>query len=141
MSVNVEVIRAAIKAFNAGDVETMLALADPELEWRPAFGAATLGGTTYRGHAGFREYWHTAREIWETFRFEPEQFIEHDEQVVVIGRGRGRGHGSGIAIDQPLAMVWRVKAGKTRFGQTFADPASALRAAGLPADAKQHPPS
>lgn len=40
---SVEAIRRAIEAFNAGDVEQMLALADPELEWRPPFGAATDG--------------------------------------------------------------------------------------------------
>ena len=131
MATNVDVIRAAIEAFNAGDLDTMLALADPELEWRPAFGGATLGATEYRGHEGFREYWAAAEEIWEAFRFEPEEFIEAGDEVVVIGHGSGRARGSGIAIDQPLAMLWRVRAGKTLSGQTFADPELAKRAAGL----------
>lgn len=134
MSANADVIRAAIEAFNAGDVDRMLAIADQDLEWRPAFGDATLGATTYKGHEAFREYWRNARAVWEVFRFEPDRFIEHGDQVVVIGRGRGRGHGSGLEIDQPLAMVWRLRGGKTWFGQTFADAAGALRAAGLPTE-------
>jgi uncharacterized protein len=131
VAANVEVIRAAIEAFNVGDLDAMLAIADPDLEWRPAFGAATLGATAYRGHGGFRDYWRSAQEVWDAFRFEPEQFIERGDQVVVIGRGSGRARGSGIEIDQPFAMLWRLRAGKTVFGQTFADPALALRAAGV----------
>ena len=134
MSGNVEVIQAAIEAFNAGDLERMLTLADSGLEWRPAFGGATLGGSTYHGHAGFRQYWEAAREVWQEFRFGPDRFIERGDQVVVLGRGKGRGRGSNIEIDQPLAMLWRVRNGKTLFGQTFADPALALRAAGVPED-------
>ena len=60
---SVQVIRRAVEAFNAGDVEAMLALADPELEWRPAFGAATDGATAYHGHVGFRDYWRGTQDI------------------------------------------------------------------------------
>lgn len=38
-------IRRSIEAFNSGDVEEMLAIADQGLEWRPAFGAAMDGGS------------------------------------------------------------------------------------------------
>ncbi len=128
---NVEIVRRSIEAFNSGDVEQMLALADPELEWRPAFGAATGGATAYQGHAGFREYWRGTQEIWDRFHFSPERFIDDGESVVVIGRGSGRAKGSGVEIDQAFAMLWKVRAGKPVFGQTFTDPDEALRAAGL----------
>jgi ketosteroid isomerase-like protein len=128
---SVEVIRRSIEAFNAGDVEMMLALADRELEWRPAFGAAIGGATTYHGHAGFREYWRGTQEVWDRFHFSPERFVDDREQVVVLGRGSGRAKGSGVEIDQPFAMLWKVRAGKLVFGQTFTDPAEALRAAGM----------
>jgi len=49
---NVDVIRAAIEAFNSGDLDAMPAACDREYEWRPAFGAAPDGGTAYRGHDG-----------------------------------------------------------------------------------------
>ena len=112
-------IRAAIDAFNSGDIEAMLAIADPELEWRPAFGAATGGATIYRGHAGFREYWRGTREVWDYFHFEPERFTDDNTSILVVGRGSGRATGSGIDIDQPFAMPWNVRAGKTLRGQTF----------------------
>ncbi|HTU80191.1 MAG TPA: nuclear transport factor 2 family protein [Solirubrobacteraceae bacterium] len=123
-------IRKAIDAFNSGDVEQMLALSDDELEWRPMFGAATGGATAYHGHSGFREYWRGTQEIWEFFHFDPEQFVDDGNSIVVIGRGSGRSKGSGIEIDQPFAMVWKVRAGKAAFGQTFTDPDEARVAAG-----------
>jgi uncharacterized protein len=126
---DVNVIRRAIGAFNDGDVEAMLALADLDLEWRPAFGAAPDGATGYHGHLGFREYWRGAQDIWEHFRFEPEQFIDDGRSIVVIGRGSGRGKGSGIEINQPFAMLWQVRNGKTTFGQTFTDTDEARAAA------------
>jgi ketosteroid isomerase-like protein len=129
---NVDVIRRAIVAFNAGDIEQMLALADPELEWLPAFGAATGGATAYHGHAGFREYWRGTQEIWDHFHFTPERFIDEGETIVVVGRGSGHARGSGLQIEQPFAMLWRVRAGKPVFGRTFTDHGDALRAAGLP---------
>jgi ketosteroid isomerase-like protein len=127
----IEVIRRAIAAFNAGDIEWMLDLADPELEWLPAFGAATGGATAYRGHAEFGEYWRETQEIWDHFHFSAERFIDDDDRVVVVGRGSGRAKGSGVQIDQPFAMFWKVRAGKLVYGQTFTDHDEALRAAGL----------
>jgi len=134
---NVNLIRDCIAAFNAGDVEQMLALSDPELEWRPAFGGATGGATAYHGFAGFREYWCGTQEIWDRFHFEPEQFMDDGNSVLVVGRGSGRAKGSGVDIDQPFAMLFRVRSGKVLFGQTFVEPeqahaaANALKAVGL----------
>lgn len=48
----------------------------------------------------------------------------------MIGHGSGHAKGSGVEIDQPFAMLWKVRAGKLVFGQTFTDPAEALRAEG-----------
>jgi ketosteroid isomerase-like protein len=130
MPTNVDVVRRALDAFNSGDLEAMLAMQDPEFEWRPAFGGAMLGASVYRGPAAFREYWRDVQEIWNhTFRFDPENFSDHGNTVVVVGRGRGRARGSAIDIDQPFAMLFKVGRGKLVFGQTFADPNEALEAA------------
>ena|ERR1700682_5921240 len=126
---NVEVVRRGIEAFNLGDVNAILALADSEVEWRPAFGAATGGATAYHGHAGIREYWRGTQEIFDHFHFDAEQFIDDGISILVIGRGSGRAKGSGIQIDQPFAMLWKVRGGKAVFGQTFTDPDQARAAA------------
>ena len=128
---NLEIVKRGVDAFNSGDLEAMLAVCDQDFEWRPAFGAAMLGGTVYRGHAAFRQYWSDATEIWDQFRFDPESFREDGQTVVVVGRGSGRAKGSGIEIDQPFAMTFRLRDGKLAFGQTFTDPDEALRDAGL----------
>ena len=126
---DIELAKRALDAFNSGDVEKMIELADEALEWRPAFGGATGGATAYHGHDGFREYWRGTQEIFDHFRFEPEQFIDDGNSLVVIGRGSGRAKGSGIEIDQPFAMLWKIRGGKAVFGQTFTDPDEARAAA------------
>jgi ketosteroid isomerase-like protein len=130
MPTNVDVVRRALDAFNSGDLEAMLAMQDSEFEWHPAFGGAMLGASVYRGPAAFREYWRDVQDIWDhTFRFDPENFSDYGNTVVVVGRGRGRARGSAIDIDQQFAMLFEVRRGKLVFGQTFADPDQALEAA------------
>jgi hypothetical protein len=47
---NIDVIHRSIAAFNSGDLEEMIGLADPGWEWLPGFGAATDRRTAYHGH-------------------------------------------------------------------------------------------
>ena len=127
---NVEVVKRVLDAFNRGDLDAMLAEHDPELEWRPAFGGAMLGGASYRGQSGFREYWRDVQGAWgQTFRFDLEMFNHYGDTVVVVGRGEGRAEG--VEVGQPFAMLFRLRRGKIVFAQTYTDPADALRAAGL----------
>jgi ketosteroid isomerase-like protein len=50
---NVEIMRHALEAFAAADVERLLQFTDPDLEFEPHL--AMLEGN-YRGHGGIREF-------------------------------------------------------------------------------------
>ena len=126
---NVEVVRLGIEAFNSGDVNAILTLADTEVEWRPAFGAATGGATAYHGHAGIVSLGGAHRRSSITSTLTPSNSSTTGISILVIGRGTGRAKGSGIQIDQPFAMLWKVLGGKAVFGQTFTDPDQARAAA------------
>jgi ketosteroid isomerase-like protein len=91
--------------------------------------ARQWGATTYHGYDGFREYWRGTQDIWDYFHFEPEHFTDDGNSIVVVGRGSGRARGSGVEIDQPFAMLWKVRGRKAVFGETFTDPDEALAAA------------
>jgi hypothetical protein len=54
---NVEAFLRGSVAANSRDIEALLALLDPEVEWHPAM-AEVLGGeaTVYRGHEGVRAW-------------------------------------------------------------------------------------
>jgi uncharacterized protein len=127
---NVEIVKRGFDAFNRGDLDALLADWDVNLEWRPAFGGAMLGAASYRGDAGYREWWRDVQGTWDqTFRFTPETFSYNGNAVVVIGRGEGRM--KGVEMSQRLAALFRFRGGKIVFAQTYSDAADALRAAGL----------
>jgi hypothetical protein len=52
---NVELSLLAVDAWNRRDVEALIALADPDVEWHPAL-EEIVERKTYRGHAGMRQY-------------------------------------------------------------------------------------
>jgi ketosteroid isomerase-like protein len=56
-------------------------------------------------------------------------FNSGDLEAMLAMHDRGRARGSAIDIDQPFAMLFKVRRGKLVFGQTFADPDEALEAA------------
>jgi ketosteroid isomerase-like protein len=107
---NVEVARAFTEAFNAGDIEGVLACCHPEVEFHSTF--AQVGGATYRGHAGMRRWHRELRGVWnEGFRSEPEAFFDLGEQTLVYTVLSGAGRQSGIEAELPVAAVVRFRDG------------------------------
>ena len=51
-SADEEILRRAYEAFNARDIEAVLVLMHPEVDWPNG-----MEGGRVRGHAGVREYW------------------------------------------------------------------------------------
>jgi ketosteroid isomerase-like protein len=68
---------------------------------------------------------------WEDWRCEAEDFVEHDDYVVVLTRYWGRGKGSGATVDTRGAHVWKLREGKVIRLEVFADRANALKSIGL----------
>ncbi|MGH2951555.1 MAG: nuclear transport factor 2 family protein [Solirubrobacterales bacterium] len=124
-----EVIRRLLEAFNAGDVEGMVALTHPEGEIYPM--RAQLEGRGYQGHEGIREMMVDLREDWDDLEMEAQEFIEGDDATAVIGRLRGCGRASGVDVDVPMGWVWRVRDGRAVYAKAYSQQADALREAGL----------
>src|ERR1700730_10210321 len=114
---NIDVLRTALEGFNARDLDAMLALAHPGVEWHSTF--AALGGAVYHGHSGVRN-WH--RDLQEVFsgaiRVEPESYFDLGEQVLSFLTLRGRGGQSGVEVAMPMAQVWRLRDGLIAYCKT-----------------------
>jgi uncharacterized protein len=127
---NVEIVQQAYRAINDGDVEAGLKLAasDIEIEVSGLF----LDQGTFRGPEGLRAYTENLRKVWgDSLRSHPEEFIEHEDRVVVMTRTSATGQTSGATIDALLAHVWTIRGGKIVRFETFASRDEALEAAGL----------
>jgi ketosteroid isomerase-like protein len=125
---NVEVVRAAFEAWNAGDMDAFRDLYHPEAVLRMA-SAWPEPGPYFGRDAVMREY-EQLRDTWEGDTAEPiGDFIDVGDRVVVthIWRGSGRGPEGGIE----LTTVWTVRQGRILVAEYFLNQAEALEAVGL----------
>jgi uncharacterized protein len=127
---NVEIVQQAYRAINDGDEEAGRKLAASDIEIEAS--GLLLDQSTYRGHEGLRAYTRNLRKVWgDSLRSHPEEFIEHEDHVVVLARTSAKGVGSGATTDALVAHVWTVRNRKIVRFQTFLSRDEALEAAGL----------
>jgi ketosteroid isomerase-like protein len=129
---NLELFERGVAAYNERDVEALLDVLDPEVEWTPAvqqmFGAEP---TVYRGHQEVREMLRELGETLSEIHVEFSDVRDPGDRVVAIGRIRTRGKASGVVTESPLGYVAEFKNGKATRLHTYLEPGEALKAAGL----------
>ena len=70
-------------------------------------------------------------KYWEEIRFEPNEYIDAGDRVVVVARLIGRGKKSGVEVSRDWAYVWTVRGGKALRMEGYATRDEALKAVGL----------
>ena len=127
---NVAVVRRVFEAFTARDIDSMLALSAPRIEfWGPTASFAHEG-KPYVGHEGMREYFDDVARTWRVLEVVPHDFRDLGDRVLVFGRVYARGEG-GYITDSPTQWLWELKDGLIVSGRVFTNRAEALSAAGL----------
>jgi ketosteroid isomerase-like protein len=98
-------LRAAYEGFGRRDMDAVLSVMDPEIEWDASDALAHTG--VYHGHAGVTEYIGSLSEAWEEFHLFPEQFSEsgHGQHVMVLGSVKGRLAVDGEEVEARFAHV------------------------------------
>jgi ketosteroid isomerase-like protein len=86
---------------------------------------------SYRGVAGWRQWFGQMDEIWHDFRTEPERFFDAGARVVVFVRVSGKAKGGGPALAISSAHVLTLRDGKVTRTDVFLDRAEALDVVGL----------
>jgi ketosteroid isomerase-like protein len=125
---DVSVVKAVFAAFAERDVERVLELIDPEIEFTPV--TADFAGRTepYRGHEGIREYFRDVALVWDDIRLTPHDFREVAGGILVTGRVSARSPAR--IVDGSTGWVWRVRNGRVVYGRVYASAADAEEAAG-----------
>ena len=124
---NVEIISSIYDGWLAGDMA--LDKFDPDIA---IIESDTIPGTpSAHGIDAVQRYIESFPDYWAEIRFEPEEFIDAGEQVVVVARLVGRGRKSGVEVARTWAYVWTLRAGRALRMEAYADRAEALKAAGL----------
>jgi ketosteroid isomerase-like protein len=127
---NVEIVRRSLEALADGDVEELLLLYAPEIEFLPLTGTH-VGSGGYRGHDGVRTYLAEAEAVWDVVRPEPEAMHAVGDDVIVFGHCAIRGKASKLETREAMAWVITVRDGKVVRHRVFRTGQEALEAAGL----------
>jgi ketosteroid isomerase-like protein len=126
---NVELARAGYEAFNRGDLDGVLDLCVPDVEWQDL---ASIDTSAVTGKDAVRAFLVTVMEPWEEVRREPEEIIDlGGDRVLVLFHTTGRGKGSGIEVEGRGGDLLTIREGRLVSWLAYPDQAQALAAAGL----------
>jgi ketosteroid isomerase-like protein len=129
---NVEVVLAAIAAFNRHDAQALADLCTPDFEFTSVLTAVEADGATYRGERAWMDYFERMDETWDEWGVEEYRvFDAGDEQLACVFRIAGRGRTSEAAIGQTIGITYRLREGKLWRMRSYLRPSDALEAVGL----------
>ena len=137
MSENIELVKRSFEALSSWDVDGLLGLYDPDVQFLPLTGTR-VGTGGYRGHDGVRAYLEEARELWDVLEPHGHEYVDLGDRVLVAGSCRFRGRSSGAESDPACAWVVGVRDGRIVSHRTCATYDEAVHSAGLE-PAEDHP--
>jgi ketosteroid isomerase-like protein len=127
---DVQLVWRAMQAWNREDIDELVPLTDPEVEFVSIF--AGMEGRTYRGYDGLRRYFADMKDAWAEFHRDIEGMKDAgSNQVVVFFRLLGTARASGVPVDERVTTVFRLREGRLYRMVVYRDRDEALEAAGL----------
>jgi len=125
---NIEVIRRGIEAWNAGDMERLRELYDPDVIARAPPGWPEPG--PFVGRDAIIQQFREVRDAFDNDSLEfVSDFLAAGDRVLVRVAWKGAGHGP--AMDMEWTIVYTVRRGLIFGLEYFWDHSEALEAAGL----------
>jgi ketosteroid isomerase-like protein len=133
---NLEFVEGLLAAAAGMDKQALLValpdliaqVADPDIEW--VEDPRRADGFVYRGHEGVEQAFERWLEHWDEYGYEAERFVDHGDDVLVIGREHGRGMTSGASVSSRIYAAWTIRGGKIARYREFYDEQEALAAVG-----------
>ena len=123
---NVDTARKVLEAISRRDLEALLELMDPEIEWQSFFAL----GTEYHGHDGMRQYVLDLYEAFEGLAPTVDDMLDGGDVVVGVGRIHYRGRQSGVEADSEAGWMFKFRRGKVVRFRAFRQPEQKLESLG-----------
>ncbi|MEK6302820.1 MAG: nuclear transport factor 2 family protein [Acidobacteriota bacterium] len=126
---NVNIVRSMYDAFARGDVPSVLAVLDPQIEWLEAENFIYADRNPYIGPNAVLEgvFMRLATE-WEGFSVSPQEILDAGETVVARGHYSGTYKKTGKQVRAQLAHFFTMRDGKVIKFQQYTDTAQFDRA-------------
>ena len=126
VAADIELVKAMFAAFAARDLETVLSLADPDVELTAVTGEHAGRTDPYRGHDGLRDYFRDVAAVWEELRLTPREFRAAGDLILVTGKVSARSRSR--TITGSTGWLWRVRDGRVVYVRVYASAADAIAA-------------
>ncbi|MDQ3919689.1 MAG: nuclear transport factor 2 family protein [Acidobacteriota bacterium] len=128
---NAETVRGMYEAFGRGDISSVIAALDPEVEWWEAENFIYDDGNPYRGPGAVLEgvFARIARD-WDGFEVSPGGVLDAGDTVVGHGYYSGTYKKNGQPVRAQFAHFFTFRGGKVVKFQQYTDTAQFRRAAG-----------
>jgi len=125
---NVERATRILNAVASRDLDTLLELTDPDIDWQSFF--AMSAGGVYHGHEGMRRYIEDLHDAWEILDPTFDDALAIGAVVLMVGHIHYRGKGSGVESDTVAGWILEFRDGKALRFRAFNDPERVLAAIG-----------
>ena len=126
ISTDIEVVKATFAAFADRDLEAVLELSSPDIEFAAVTGEHAGRTEPYRGHDGMRQYFRDVALVWEELRLTPREFRVSGDLILVTGRVSARSRSR--TVTGSTGWIWRVRDGKVTYVRVYGSAADATAA-------------
>ena len=126
---NLNAVKRAYAAMERGDFPAVLEFCAPEIEFDNS--NAVFDATVFRGRDGVLDFFARSGDMWESQRFEGEEFIPVSEDQVLVPQRIVSVGRDGVETVARSANVVTLREGKVVHVKSFQTKAEALEAAGL----------
>ncbi len=130
MASKADTVRQGYEAFGRGDAEAALEILSDDIEWQGPDSERVPGHGTHRGKDEVQQLWQELASAFDNLRVEPDEFLEGEETVTVLGNTSGTARSTGTEFKVPFVHVWRFEDGTPTRVQTLNDTAVIAEALG-----------
>ncbi len=117
---NVTIVQGLYAAFARGDIDAIVAVLSPDVEWLEPDNPFNPAAGSRRGHVGFLEWARVGRESEDILALEPRRFLTDHDSVAVVGHTICRARATDRSYETDFVHLVTLKEGKvTRFQEFF----------------------
>ena len=127
-SENVAIVQGLYQAFGRRDIEAILALLSPDVEWGEPANPFNPAAGVRHGHAGFLEWLQAGRDAEEILVLEPKAFLTGPDTVAAVGFTRCLARATGRTYETDFVHLVTLRGGKVVRFQEFFDTFAAAEA-------------
>lgn len=120
MSKNLDVLRKGYQDFSKGDIQAVMQVFDPNIEWTLP-DSLPFGGVHVGRDSVAKDVFSRLREDFDNFSVAPNEFIDAGDRIVVLGDLSGTIKNTGKEFRTGFAHVWTIKDGIAKKMVEYAD--------------------